>query len=162
MQHELTIAKEKHSAEMDCDSAHPNSPSISLHAIPFSFSFLIRFMRNLSSVLKSALIIGAALGTAAFVWYKTRDEEEEKEEVKEEKVEEKEKKKEESDSQCSCSLWHSSIVIPLDVMVDLLNEVSDTMILVYVLNPFYQSPVATLRHDGYRYDTEGNGRRGGV
>ena len=77
-------------------------------------------MRNLSSVLKSALIIGAALGTAAFVWYKTRDEEEEK------------------------------------------DEVSDTMILVYVLNPFYQSPVATLRHDGYRYDTEGNGRRGGV
>lgn len=96
------------------------------------------------------------------MWYKTRDEEEEKEEVKEEKVEEKEEKKEESDSQCSCSLWHSSIVIPLDVMVDLLNEVSDTMILVYVLNPFYQSLVATLRHDGYRYDTEGNGRRGGV
>lgn len=96
------------------------------------------------------------------MWYKTRDEEEEKEEVKEEKVEEKEEKKEKSDGQCSCSLWHSPVVIPLDVMVDLLNEVSDTMILVYVLNPFCQSPVATLRHDGYRYDTEGNGRRGGV
>ena len=136
--------------EVDCDSIHPNLPTIPIHVIPFPCSFLTRFMRNLSSVLKSALIIGAALGTAAFVWYKTRDEEEEKEEgkegkeEKEERKEEKEEKKKEekeekeSDNQRSCFCWYPPIVIPLDVMIDLLNEVSDTMILVYVLLSFCQ------------------------
>ena len=119
-------------------------------------------------MLKSALIIGAALGTAAFVWYKTRDEDEEKEEVKEEKVEEKpveEEKKEEPKEEKpveEVKEEKKEEVKEVEEKADLLNEVSDTMILVYVLNPFCQSPVATLRHDGYRYDTEGNGRRGGV
>ena len=36
-------------------------------------------MRNLSSFITSALVIGALIGTTAYVWFKTRDDEEEEE-----------------------------------------------------------------------------------
>lgn len=61
-------------------------------------------MRNLSSFITSALVIGALIGTAAYVWFKTRDDEEE-EESKEEKTEETqqtEEKKPVSNDACSC------------------------------------------------------------
>ena len=61
-------------------------------------------MRNLSSFITSALVIGALIGPTAYVWFKTRDDEEE-EESKEEKTEETqqtEEKKPVSNDACSC------------------------------------------------------------
>ena len=61
-------------------------------------------MRNLSSFITSALVIGALIGTTSYVWFKTRDDEEE-EESKEEKTEETqqtEEKKPVSNDACSC------------------------------------------------------------
>ena len=53
-------------------------------------------------------------------------------------------------------------MIPLDVMIDLINEVSDTMILVYVNPAVSVHGVAAPGHDGDRYDAEGNGGGGGL
>ena len=117
-------------------------------------------MRDLSSVIKTVAILAAAAGTAAYVYFSTRsdleviypflnylqEEEEQKQDESAEMVEEKEP----SDSTAA-----ASTKLDESTMIDMINEVSDTMLLVfvgfYIFCLFIFSYLATTRNGGCEY-----------